>query len=462
MAKSLAFSNKRYYLILGDIAILFFSLYLTLLLRYGSEFNSSLWSQHLLPFSIVIFFWLAIFYISDLYELGYRQGAISIFLKILGGSAIAGVFAVLFFYFSADRLFSIKPQRVLFIDLIIAIAFLYGWRLSFNQYLRSAKIASGVLLIGFNALAAEIIDKILANPQLGLQLRGIIALSDNVPENYRNFIIADSLEQLPQICLNRKTSLIISTVHPRENPTLLNSLFGCIPLRINFFDIATFYEKITGKVPVTTIEQIWFLENLTAGQEKIYEHCKHIYDYSLAFILIILSLLFWPLIALAIKFSSHGPVFFIQKRVGKDGKIFEIIKFRTMVAGAEKNGPQWAVPDDKRVTPLGRFFRKTRIDEIPQLINILRGEMSLIGPRPERPEFVEKLQAEIPFYRERLLVKPGLTGWAQVVGPAYGGTKEESLEKLQYDLYYIKNQSFGLDISIMLKTVKTMITRKGQ
>jgi exopolysaccharide biosynthesis polyprenyl glycosylphosphotransferase len=204
------------------------------------------------------------------------------------------------------------------------------------------------------------------------------------------------------------------------------------------------------------------LENLTENNKKLYEITRRIYDICFSILLLAVTLPFTPLIALIIKISSKGPVFFTQIRTGKDGKTFRAIKFRTMVTNAETNGPQWATKNDSRVTGAGRFLRKTRIDEIPQLINVLTNEMSLIGPRPERPKFVEELEKEIPFYKERLLVKPGLTGWAQVAGPAYGGSKEESLEKLQYDLYYIKNRSMALDISIVLKTVKTILTRRGQ
>ena len=180
-----------------------------------------------------------------------------------------------------------------------------------------------------------------------------------------------------------------------------------------------------------------------------------VFDIAFSLFLLTISLPFTPFIALAIKLDSKGPIFFTQIRTGKDGKTFKAIKFRTMIIQAETNGPQWASKNDPRITRLGKFLRKTRIDEIPQLINVLRGEMSLIGPRPERPEFLEQLQVEIPFYKERLLIKPGLTGWAQVIGPAYGGSKEESLEKLQHDLFYIKNRSLALDISIVIKTIKT-------
>ena len=175
----------------------------------------------------------------------------------------------------------------------------------------------------------------------------------------------------------------------------------------------------------------------------------------------LISLPFVPLIYLLVKLNTPGPFIFKQIRVGKNSKNFLAMKIRTMHKNAEINGPQWATKNDLRVTRSGKILRKTRIDEIPQLFNILRGEMSFIGPRPERPEFVKNLNAKIPFYNERHLVKPGLTGWAQINFP-YGASEADALEKLQYDLYYIKNRSIMLDIAILLKTIKTVLTGAGQ
>ncbi|MEK7168078.1 MAG: exopolysaccharide biosynthesis polyprenyl glycosylphosphotransferase, partial [Patescibacteria group bacterium] len=185
-------------------------------------------------------------------------------------------------------------------------------------------------------------------------------------------------------------------------------------------------------------------------------------DLAFAIVGLVVAIPLTPLIALVIRLESKGPVIFKQIRTGKNGKAFLAMKFRSMVDNAEKNGPQWAQKNDPRVTKFGSLMRKTRLDEIPQLFNILKGEMSFVGPRPERPEFIEILEKEIPFYRERLLVKPGLTGWAQLNGPAYGGSKEETWEKIKYDLYYIKNRSLILDLGIILKTVKVAFSKRGQ
>jgi len=174
------------------------------------------------------------------------------------------------------------------------------------------------------------------------------------------------------------------------------------------------------------------------------------------------GLILSPFVAIGIKLSSPGPILFVQKRVGKNGKVFLAMKFRTMYRGSETAGPQWTKKDDPRITPFGHFLRKIKLDEIPQLINILRGEMSYIGPRPEQPEFVADLIKEIPYYNERHLIKPGLTGWAQINFPEGSASREDTLLKLQYDLYYIKNRSLLLDMGVILKTVNIILTGRGR
>jgi exopolysaccharide biosynthesis polyprenyl glycosylphosphotransferase len=455
--------EKKYLLLAGDAVILYLSLFLTLMIRYSSDFNSYIWSRHLLPFTIIFLVWLIVFYIDDLYDLSFNQGLAGLLVKLVRGMIISVMVAAVFFYFTVDRLFTIKPQRVLLIHAIIATVILYLWRVGFSIFVRSPKRAQSILFIGYNDLTGEVITKISSTPQLGLQAKAIL-LSDatTLPSEFSTLLAGGDYSALKAICIEKKIGTIVSTVNPRQDATLVKSLFECLPLKIDFYDITSFYEKITGKIPVTLIEQLWFLENLTENSKNLYERFKRVVEILFAVLLFGASLPFIPFIALSIKISGPGPIFFVQKRVGKDGKVFSAIKFRTMIVGAEKNGPQWATQNDERITPIGKFMRKTRIDEIPQLINVILGDMSLIGPRPERPEFVEQLQGQIPFYKERLLVKPGLTGWAQVAGPAYGGSKEESLEKLQFDLFYIKNRSVGLDISILLKTIRTVISQKGQ
>jgi len=219
---------------------------------------------------------------------------------------------------------------------------------------------------------------------------------------------------------------------------------------------------LTGKIPVTTIGHIWFLENLVESEKGVYEFFKRLFDIFFSSLALAASLPFVPLIVLLIKFNDGGAIFFKQSRTGYLSRRFVAIKFRSMVVDAEKDGkPLWASNNDPRVTKIGRMLRKIRLDEIPQFWNILRGEMTLVGPRPERPELVKDLLAIIPFYNERHLVKPGLTGWAQI-NFQYGASAKDAFKKLQYDLFYVKNRSFALDIGIILKTINIILSGKGQ
>ncbi|MFH1534764.1 MAG: sugar transferase, partial [Patescibacteria group bacterium] len=222
-----------------------------------------------------------------------------------------------------------------------------------------------------------------------------------------------------------------------------------------------FYESVTGKIPVSLIDKTWFLENLLEINKQTFEKFKRVVDIIFSIILFIPFIIVYPFAALAIKINSKGPVFYKQKRVGKNEKFFEILKFRSMVADAEKNGAEWAKENDKRITIAGNILRKTRIDELPQIWNVLKGDLSFVGPRPERPEFVQELENQIPHYSMRHLVRPGLSGWAQINFP-YGASVEDATEKMQYDLYYIKNRSFLLEISIMLKTIMTLLSHSGR
>ena len=217
-------------------------------------------------------------------------------------------------------------------------------------------------------------------------------------------------------------------------------------------DLAELYEKVFLKVPLAELEEVWFLENL-AKSHKIYEFFKRPIELILTILLGIILLPVIKIIAWLILLTSRGPIIYKQKRVGRGEAEFTIYKFRTMIVEAEKDGPQFAAVKDKRSTPLGAVLRRTHLDELPQLINIFKGESSLVGPRPERPEFVNQLKKEILFYELRHLVRPGITGWAQI-NYRYGASVEDTYEKLQYDLYYLKNRSLILDVIILIKTLR--------
>ena len=230
---------------------------------------------------------------------------------------------------------------------------------------------------------------------------------------------------------------------------------------VSVISFPEFYESVTGKIPVSIINEAWFLENLIEINKRTFEVIKRLLDILVAGLLLLPSLALLPLIAIAIKFDSEGPVFYYQKRVGKGGKSFYFIKLRSMVEGADMLDGTKGNGDDARHTKVGKFLRKTYLDELPQIINVFRGEMSFVGPRPERPEYVAELKKQIPFYEIRLLVKPGLTGWAQI-NMADDASVEDAPEKLQYDLFYIKNRSLLTDLAIMLKTTATLARRTGR
>jgi sugar transferase (PEP-CTERM system associated) len=226
-------------------------------------------------------------------------------------------------------------------------------------------------------------------------------------------------------------------------------------------DATTFYERVAGKIPIENLKPSWMVFNSGFGVTKRALLEKRILSIVVSSILLVLCLPVMLVLAVLIKLDSKGPVFYKQERVGQDGKSFMLIKFRSMFENAESGtGPVWAKEGDDRITRMGRIMRRTRLDELPQFINVLRGDMSMVGPRPERPHFVQQLAESIPFYPLRHVIKPGITGWAQI-NYGYANTLDHTVEKLQYDLFYIKNMSWVLDSLIILETVKTVLVRKG-
>ena len=264
------------------------------------------------------------------------------------------------------------------------------------------------------------------------------------------------LEHLSQIILANQINIIVVPAHIKKNSNAAKLIYKNLVLGIEVVNLADLYEIVFQKIPLAELEEVWFLENL-AKRHRLYEIFKRPIEIFLATIIGILTLPLAILIALFIKLVSSGSVIFTQQRAGQNGAAFTIYKFRTMRPDAEKDGPQWAQKDDGRVIPLGNMLRKSHLDEWPQLLNILRGELSLVGPRPERPEFVKNLSKEIPYYDLRHLIRPGITGWAQI-NYRYGASIEDAYEKLQYDIYYLKNRSVVLDILIVIKTIRLLFT----
>lgn len=424
---------RKFLLWAGDVFLLYFSLFVVLFFGFWKSFSWGIFLEHLLPFSILYLFWLIIFYIFGFYDLNLLRTPFLFYIRALTGLLLSLGIGMIFFYLTP--FFEITPKTNLILNVLIFGLLFLSWRRFFYS-LFSSRFLNRVAVIGSNLQAEELAKEIISHPYLGYKLIGFLNPGEDL---------------LPKIQEEKIDTLIIAT-KLGLNPRITQSLYQCLPSRINFMDLARAYEIICEKIPISNISQTWFLENLQEGEKGLYDKVKRIIDATLVFLLLLLTSPLWPFIALSIKLEDKGPIFYSQERIGKDRKPFLLIKFRSMKEGAEKEtGAVWAEKEDPRITKIGKFLRKTHLDEIPQMINILKGDISLVGPRPERPEFVEQLEKEIPYYHIRHLIKPGFTGWAQIKF-RYGRSIEDSFEKFQYDLYYLKNRSLILDLRILLKT----------
>jgi exopolysaccharide biosynthesis polyprenyl glycosylphosphotransferase len=453
---------KKFILLIGDILILYASLVITLTIRYR-EFDFSVFEKHLLPFSIIYLIWLIIFYIHNLYELDIAKNNVEFSSALIRALTISGLISVIFFYLAPSFAFeAITPKTNLFLNVLVFIVLFYLWRYLFNFLAGSTKLKMNTAIIGYNLQAIDLAKEIIKNPQLGYKLKLIIKNHEEIDKtDFPEIKITEGIKNLKELLEQEKIAMAVVAPEIYHSPDLIQNLFECIRYKIDFINLSEFYEKVAQRIPLTAINQVWFLENISQREKAFYEIAKRIFDFFFAFLFLILSLPFWIIIALVIKFESPGPIFYKQTRVGQGGKSFRLTKFRSMIEDAEKDGPKMAKENDPRITKFGRFLRKTRLDELPQFINIIKGEMSFVGPRAERPEFHNELKAKIPFYQERYLIKPGLSGWAQIKKDYYSSI-EENFEKVQYDLFYVKNRSFVLDLSIILKTINIILKGGGR
>lgn len=319
--------------------------------------------------------------------------------------------------------------------------------------------AQRVLVLGVGPLA-ELMEKTMLLSGGNYVLAGFVQPSVDLvtvaPER-----VVGRVEEIAELVKQQRASKLVVSVTERRGVLPVKELLTCKLNGVDVVDSPSFYEKLSGKLLIENIQPSWFIYSNGFRNTAFRRLYKRGFDIALSLLGIALSLPLLPLVALAVKLDSPGPVLFRQRRVGEGNRDFSILKFRTMCQDAEKKtGAVWAVENDPRITRIGGFLRKTRLDEIPQLFNVLRGDMSFIGPRPERPEFVEQLSEKIPYYAKRHYIKPGVTGWAQICYP-YGASEEDALEKLRYDLYYIKNYSLLLDLLIVVETIKTVIYGRG-
>lgn len=345
----------------------------------------------------------------------------------------------------------------------IAFALVFVLRHFFHWFFYKWRFGERVIVLGSSPEALNLSRMLRENPMAGFEVRGLIeevgqppleTTADDAP-------LLGNLECLHKTCREDGISRVIVSLKERRGKFPVDALLKCRMDGVIIEEREAMYERLTGKLAVESMRPSYLIYGRGFAKDPLTMALKRVLDILASSIGLVLSFPICVLTALLIKLTSKGPVFFTQERVGEDGEVFRLIKFRTMTPDAEaKSGPVWAQKNDSRVTPIGKFLRLTRIDEIPQFLNILGGQMSFVGPRPERQHFVEQLQKDIPFYPLRHTVKPGLTGWAQVCHP-YGASMEDAQEKLRYDLYYIKNMGLLFDLNIMLRTVTVILRGKG-
>ncbi len=439
-------------LLLGDILSFLVALWLTLLVRNVEPPSRELFLTHLLPFGLLFAAWVVVFYIAGLYE---KHTVIlkSKLPNILATAQLTNsALAVIFFYFVP--LFGITPKTVLFIYLFISFTLILFWR-TYGYLSLSRREPNNALLIAAGDEMKELLQEVNNNPIYNLRFVSSVDLTRTNENGFWNEIVS-------QVYSEDVSVIAIDLGHENVEPVLPH-LYNLIFSNINFIDMHKIYEDIFDRVPLSHLRHNWFLENISTQPRGAYDVLKRLMDASIAFVLFTLSLIVYPFLYLAIKLDDGGPLFITQERIGENNKVVKIKKFRTM--SHDDKGIYNADKSDNVITKVGGFLRKSRIDELPQLWSVLKGDISLIGPRPELPALVKKYTEEIPYYNVRHLIKPGLSGWAQIYHaehPHHGIDIRETKNKLSYDLYYIKNRSFLLDLKIALRTLKTLISIAGR
>lgn len=401
-------------------------------------------------------------YYGDLYDFRRIADRKELLVRIIQALGVASfILAAVYFWFPATMI----GRGVFLIAATFVSVLVVGWRVLFEWLTHHLGPHQRLLLVGTGAAAVKLERELLDRRQaLGVEIIGYVdsdpACSAERPADGARVI--GRIEDIPAIVKAKSVDRVVVSLADARGKLPMDKLLEMKLQGVTFDHLASVYEEFTGKIAIENLRPSWLIFSSGFHDTRARRAAKRTIDVVCATIGLILAAPVMLIVATLVRLTSPGGVLFRQTRVGRLGHPFTLYKFRSMRADAEATtGPVWAQPGDKRVTPLGRFLRMSRLDELPQLWNVLVGQMSLVGPRPERPEFVEQLTRDIPFYGQRHVVQPGVTGWAQVKYK-YGATKEDALEKLQYELYYIKNMSIALDLVIMFHTVKTMISGAEQ
>lgn len=440
---------------MGDIVLITLSIYLAPVLRFGVIIDPSLVFGASDTVAVIIYLFSN--YIFDFYNLSIKPLKPGFILQFLLAVLIANFVIASFFY-----LFHLRPYSTILLVIsgssVIVLSIL--WRFAFISLFVDV-FPRNVLIIGAGASGLSLCEMLQARHDF--KIAGFVD-DDPGKQDSRigNYSVLGITRDLKKITEEYKVDLIVVAVTVKRSVEFFQKLVEVKFSGVDVYEMPTFYEEYFEMIPVLHTTNMWLgFADISGVKRNIYNtKLKKIFDKTIAVIGLAIASPFMLLTMIFIKLESQGEVFYRQTRVGWDEKEFNLIKFRSMKIDAEKNGAVWAEVNDSRVTRVGKIIRLLRFDELPQLWNVLKGDMSFVGPRPERPEFVEKLKQEIPFYGLRHAIRPGITGWAQVNYP-YGATVKDALAKLEYDLYYIKNAILPLDLIIIIKTIRTVLFGKG-
>jgi sugar transferase (PEP-CTERM system associated) len=397
----------------------------------------------------------------DMYDVRTLAASRSVLAGVLRALAVTSlVLAVLYFFVPAlavgRGVFALATAPI---SLVVT-----GWRIAFEWLSLRGAPTERILILGTSLAAVNLARELSERrSELGLDVVGFV---DTDPQAVGRSVIGSTVlgvtREIPEIVrMHRVDRVVVNLADARGKLNMDELVVMKLNQGVRFDHLASVYEEYTGKIAVENLRPSWVIFSEGFRKTRMLTASKRASDIVLALLGLLLAAPVMAVVAVVVRYTSPGPVIYRQVRVGKDGRLITIFKFRSMRVDAEAGtGAVWAVTKDPRVTPVGRFLRRSRLDEIPQLLNVLRGDMSFVGPRPERPEFVAELTRQIPFYGQRHVVRPGVTGWAQV-RHRYGASVEDSQEKLQYDLFYIKHLSMLFDVFILTETVKTVLMRRG-
>lgn len=450
-------------LAMSDALVGLAAIFLGAYIRLGGEIFATHLSSGWVQSRAYVFAGIMLFTLltMGLYQGGLRAQPEGIAVRLIAAIGLGAVMLMLVFYLVPPVFMG---RGVFIFALVFAFVGYVINRLIFYSSKGQDILKKRILVLGSGERAASITTQLRRRTdKCGFKLVGFLPMGGEVSAVEKKYLVGAGMGSLKGYVIKNDIDEIVVAVEDRRQEFPLGDLLDCKMDGIDIIDILTFFEREAGKVRLDLLHPSWMIFSDGFQQDLPREIIKRSFDIAAALGLLILG---WPVmllvtIAIVVESGGRGPVLYRQVRLGKNGKPFSVLKFRSMRTDAEKDGKaQWAGINDSRITRVGAFTRKFRLDEMPQILNILRGDMSFVGPRPERPEFVEELDKKNSYYGERHRIKPGLTGWAQLCYP-YGSSENDAFEKLQYDLYYIKNQSLLLDVSILLQTVEVVLFRKG-